>query len=183
NDRCRRSGAEHVDRFAAAPAAAGRDRWDARARARRRALEQAGAEAAADRGRQGREHGHVGDLADSRPRGIRRYPGAPDGRLHARLDRPDQVPVSAVSARVWIAACAILLMACGGHATGASDKAVAPAAAVPAGDWPTFDYDSKRSGVGPAGTGINSRNVGRLRTRVVPIDGTVDSSAIELHGI
>src|SRR5205085_3573779 len=40
-----------------------------------------------------------------------------------------------------------------------------------------------RSGVGPADTGINPGNLGQLSLRRVSIDGTVDSSAIELHGI
>jgi hypothetical protein len=91
--------------------------------------------------------------------------------------------VSAWSARTWFAACAILLVACGGHAIGASDGGAVAAGPVPAGDWTTFDFNSQRSGVGPADTGIGAGNVGRLRTRVVRLDGTVDSSAIELHGI
>jgi hypothetical protein len=87
-------------------------------------------------------------------------------------------------ARAWITACAILLVACGGHAIGASETATAGAAAgVPAGDWTTFNYNSQRSGVRPADTGITAGNVNRLQTRVVHIDGTVDSSAIELYGI
>jgi len=88
-----------------------------------------------------------------------------------------------MAARAWIAVCAILLVACGGHAIGASDAATAGTAAVPAGDWMTFDYNSQRSGVGPADVGIGAGNVNRLKTRVVHVDGTVDSSAIELHGI
>jgi outer membrane protein assembly factor BamB len=86
-------------------------------------------------------------------------------------------------ARAWIAACAILLVACGGHAIGASDSATAGTAVIPAGDWTTFDYNPQRSGVGPADIGISARNAGGLRTRVVHIDGTVDASAIELHGV
>jgi len=97
-------------------------------------------------------------------------------------------------ARAWAAACAILLVACGGHAAvGASDAttpatvaattAPATVAAVPGGDWTTFDYNFQRTGVGPAETGISAGNLRRLRTRVVHIDGTVDSSAIELHRI
>jgi outer membrane protein assembly factor BamB len=87
-------------------------------------------------------------------------------------------------AGAWIAASAILLVGCGGHSAGSSSTGGgATAAAVPAGDWPTFDHDSRRSGVGPADIGIDAANVGRLQTRVVHIDGTVDSSAIELHGV
>jgi outer membrane protein assembly factor BamB len=86
-------------------------------------------------------------------------------------------------ARAWIAACAILLVACGGHAVGAPDTATVSTDAVPAGDWTTFGYTSQRSGVGPAEIGITAHNVGGLRTRVVHIDGTADASAIELHGV
>jgi len=85
--------------------------------------------------------------------------------------------------RAWVAACGILLVACGGHARGAAENGAAGAAAVPSGNWTTFDYNSQRSGVGPADIGIGAANVGRLGTRVVHIDGTVDSSAIELHGV
>lgn len=96
------------------------------------------------------------------------------------------------SARATLLACAIVLVACGGHATGASSTAAAAgsteapaavAAAVPGGDWTRFDYNAQRSGVGPANTGITARNHGSLRVRRVTIDGTVDSSAIELHAI
>lgn len=86
------------------------------------------------------------------------------------------------TARALVAACAVVLVACGGHAIGASDT-VAGTAAVPGGDWTTFDYDAQRSGVGPADTGINAGNARRLETRIVHIDGTVDASAIELHGV
>jgi outer membrane protein assembly factor BamB len=97
--------------------------------------------------------------------------------------------VSGWCARTWIAACAILLVACGGHAVGApgdgdgTGNNEASAAAVPSGDWTTFDYNAQRSGVGPADTGIVPGNVRRLRTRLVHIDGTVDSSAVELHAV
>jgi hypothetical protein len=87
-------------------------------------------------------------------------------------------------ARAWIAACAILLVACGGHAIGASDSPMVGAAArVPGGDWMTFNYTPQRSGVGPSDTGINAGNVSRLQTRIVHVDGTVDSTAIELHAV
>lgn len=97
---------------------------------------------------------------------------------------------------VSLLSCTVLLMACGNLAPGAStpstasssvpatggtaDAAVAGSAA---GDWLRFDYDAQRSGVGPAHTGITAGNVGLLRLRKVEINGTVDSSAIELHAI
>lgn len=93
-----------------------------------------------------------------------------------------------------LGACAILLAACGG--TGGSAAATVPAATpgsgpgdsatttqIPAGDWTRFDFDSARTGAGPAQTGITARNLRSLRQRRVQLDGTVDSSPIELHAI
>jgi outer membrane protein assembly factor BamB len=56
-------------------------------------------------------------------------------------------------------------------------------AAVPDGDWLTFDYDSRRSGVGPKATGITSANIKELRLRRVKLPGVADSSAIQLHAV
>jgi hypothetical protein len=79
-----------------------------------------------------------------------------------------------------------LLVACGGHAVGASTGSAAAGAvpaSVPGGDWTRFDYDAARRGVGPPDTGINGRDLGSLGTRVVQLDGVADSSAVELHGV
>jgi hypothetical protein len=95
-----------------------------------------------------------------------------------------------VSAMAVIAA----VVACGGgHASGATTTAQAfgpstsqiavGSAVVEPGDWSRFDYDAQRSGVGPSSTGINSRNLGALGSRVVGISGVADSSAVELHGV
>jgi hypothetical protein len=109
--------------------------------------------------------------------------------------------VSAVTGlRASLLTCAVALMACGARAardggTNRSETAKAPttaaapnpvparAARVPGGDWLIFNYNSERTGVGPADTGISAGNVSRVRTRVVRIDGTVDSSAVEVHGV
>ena len=74
---------------------------------------------------------------------------------------------------------------CGSAAPGSSGSSPAPptAAAVPSGDWPMFDFNPQRTGVGPASTGINAANLRTLRARRVYLDGTVDSSPIELHGL
>ena len=103
----------------------------------------------------------------------------------------------------------IAVVACGGSAaaTGAASSAVARSssspssaststrlptsgsrsssivASIPAGDWTTFDYNAQRSGVGPSDTGITAANLHLLTRRTVELDGTVDSSPIELHGI
>ena len=57
------------------------------------------------------------------------------------------------------------------------------AAAVPAGDWTTFDFNTQRSGVGPVDTGITAANLHSLRRITVHVPGTVDSSAVELAGV
>jgi hypothetical protein len=97
-------------------------------------------------------------------------------------------------------ACAIALVACGGHAargttpaaTASTASATGTTAAPTAtgaravdgdGDWTRFDYNAQRSGVGPAFTGITAANVGRLQRRVVHINGVADSSPIELHAV
>ena len=81
-----------------------------------------------------------------------------------------------------VLASATLLLACGGHAGHASSskpsQSIASArtstsAGAPGGDWPEFNFDPQRTGVGPADTGITAANVGQLRTRVVHIDGVV----------
>jgi outer membrane protein assembly factor BamB len=93
--------------------------------------------------------------------------------------------VSALAA--WLAT-VLVLVACGGHtaravSTGATPARPATAASAPAGDWTQFDYDAQRTGVGPSDTGIDAGNLGSLSARVVHIDGTVDSSPIELHDV
>jgi outer membrane protein assembly factor BamB len=95
-------------------------------------------------------------------------------------------------------ACAAVLVGCGAHAVTAVSTAspastastTAPPAdrattarSVPDGDWPQFDYDARRDGVGPAHTGINAGNVHGLKRRIVRLDGLVDSSAIALHSV
>jgi outer membrane protein assembly factor BamB len=95
-------------------------------------------------------------------------------------------------------ACAVALVACGGHAAGASSSAASssaastdaattpPAAAarsVPDGDWTQFNFNVQRTGVGPANTGINAGDLGRLQLRLVHVDGTVDSSAIAFANV
>jgi hypothetical protein len=61
-----------------------------------------------------------------------------------------------------------------------SDRATA---SVPDGAWATFDYNAQRTGIGPAKTGITRGNMHSLRTRVVNLPGTVDSTAIQLHAV
>jgi outer membrane protein assembly factor BamB len=86
-----------------------------------------------------------------------------------------------------LAASLTLLVACGGRTAGASThtaaQTAATVAAIASGDWPRFDFDAQRSGVGPADTGIGRGDLARLQTRVVWIPGVADSSAVDLQGI
>ncbi|MFZ0386319.1 MAG: PQQ-binding-like beta-propeller repeat protein [Solirubrobacteraceae bacterium] len=57
------------------------------------------------------------------------------------------------------------------------------AVAIPAGDWPQFNFTAQRTGAGPAHTGITAGDLDKLRLRAIKLPGVADSSAIELHGI
>jgi outer membrane protein assembly factor BamB len=86
-----------------------------------------------------------------------------------------------------LAAFALVLAGCGQSAS--VDPAAVPSAAslarvkIPAGDWTGYGFDVQHSGAGPAATGLGAHNVGALRLRRVRLPGTVDASAIELHGV
>jgi outer membrane protein assembly factor BamB len=49
--------------------------------------------------------------------------------------------------------------------------------------WPLYGYDSARHNVGPAASGITAANVTHLKRQQVQLDGTVDSSPIEVNGV
>ena len=50
-------------------------------------------------------------------------------------------------------------------------------------DWTRFGWDASRSNAPTDSTGITATNVGTLKRQQVAIDGTVDASAIYLHGV
>ena len=50
-------------------------------------------------------------------------------------------------------------------------------------DWTRFGWNAARSNASTDSTGIDSANVATLRRQQVAIDGTVDASAIYLHGV
>jgi PQQ-like domain len=50
-------------------------------------------------------------------------------------------------------------------------------------DWTRFGWDARRSNDDPNPTGITAANVGSLHRQQVRLPGTVDSSAIYLHGV
>src|SRR3954463_16352138 len=60
-----------------------------------------------------------------------------------------------------------------------------PPTAGPAGthDWTRFGWNAARTTASPDATGTDSNNVASLRRQQVAIDGTVDASAIYLHGV
>jgi outer membrane protein assembly factor BamB len=60
-----------------------------------------------------------------------------------------------------------------------------PAAAqsLPPQDWPTFGGNVESTSANPRPTGMTDVNVAHLKHRQVKLDGTVDASAIYLHGV
>ena len=52
-----------------------------------------------------------------------------------------------------------------------------------AGDWTQFGWDAASSGASTDPTGITTANAASLQRQQVALDGTVDASAIYLHGI
>src|SRR5882757_9979042 len=70
-------------------------------------------------------------------------------------------------------------------ADGASkDKSTPPVtSAASTHDWPRFGGDVGRSSSSPDPTGITAANVAGLTRQQITIDGTVDASAIYLHGV
>ncbi len=73
---------------------------------------------------------------------------------------------------------------------GASQCATDRATARPLGprprsthDWTRFGYDAARSSAPAADMGVTTANVDSLVRRRIPLDGTVDASAIYLHGV
>ena len=105
----------------------------------------------------------------------------------------------AAAAAVACVTCAAMLIGCGSSRVRSANSvttvshlpgppAIASSTQVASehgrdGDWTRFNYDAVRSGVGPTATGITAQNAGTLQTRVVRIDGTADSSPIELHDV
>jgi outer membrane protein assembly factor BamB len=93
--------------------------------------------------------------------------------------------------RLGIAAAigSVVLAGCGAASGSRATANPAPPAAAtasartPDGDWTRFDFNARRSGVGPSATGITRKTLHRLGRRVINLDGTVDSSVIQLSGV
>ncbi len=61
--------------------------------------------------------------------------------------------------------------------------AFAPVARPPAVDWTRFGFDMGRASAPTANMGFAAANITTLRRQQVTLDGTVDASAIYLHGV
>ncbi|MGA9829204.1 MAG: hypothetical protein WBQ57_12840, partial [Rhodanobacteraceae bacterium] len=66
---------------------------------------------------------------------------------------------------------------------GASVTVAAAAQSLPAQDWLVFGGNVQSTSVNPRPTGITAANVAQLTRRQIKLDGTVDASAIYLHGV
>jgi PQQ-like domain len=76
-----------------------------------------------------------------------------------------------------------VLAACGGGGTTDGVAGARKAIASATRDWTRFGWDTRRSNDDPSATGITAANVASLRREQVQLPGTVDSSAIYLHGV
>jgi hypothetical protein len=90
-------------------------------------------------------------------------------------------------ARTAIASALLLstlaLAACGsGGTTDSGVRGAAKTLAAPR-DWTRFGFDARRSSSFPYATGITAANVAGLHRQQVQLPGTVDSSAVYLHGV
>jgi hypothetical protein len=81
--------------------------------------------------------------------------------------------------RLVLAGLAAVALALGVLAGAASGR---PGAAT-GNDWTRFGWSASRSSAPTFATGITAANVKSLTRQQVPLDGTVDSSAIYLHGV
>jgi hypothetical protein len=95
--------------------------------------------------------------------------------------------------------CCLALGACGAQPSSRASQVRAPAqltggaaqapgapsgALAPAGhDWTRFGWDASRSSAPTGETAISAGNVATLKRQQVALDGTVDASAIYLHGV
>jgi PQQ-like domain len=89
-----------------------------------------------------------------------------------------------VSSFALILVAGTVLAACGsggGHTRGVAGAR--QTVAVSSHDWTRFGWDARRSNDDPHSTGITAANVGSLVRQQIQLPGTVDSSAIYLHGV
>src|SRR5665811_778393 len=87
------------------------------------------------------------------------------------------------SVAVLMAALVVAACSGGAAAAGSSGTGVAANTVVSGHDWTRFNWDARRSGSVTFATGIGAANVSGLKRQQVRLPGTVDSSAIYLHGV
>jgi hypothetical protein len=82
-----------------------------------------------------------------------------------------------------LAVAGLLLAACGSSGSTSGVHGARKTIASSSLDWTRFGWDARRSNDDPRATGITAANVGSLARQQVHLPGTVDSSAIYLHGV
>ena len=82
-----------------------------------------------------------------------------------------------------LAVAGLLLAACGSSGSTSGVHGARKTIAASSLDWTRFGWDARRSNDDPHATGITAANVGSLARQQVHLPGTVDSSAIYLHGV
>jgi glucose dehydrogenase len=77
----------------------------------------------------------------------------------------------------------IVLTACGSSGSKGGVRGAQKTIAASSHDWTRFGWDARRSNDDPHATRVTAANVSSLDRQQVHLPGTVDSSAIYLHGV
>jgi hypothetical protein len=91
--------------------------------------------------------------------------------------------VSRSAPALLFAVAVLVLAACGGSGSNGGVAGAHKTLASLGHDWTRFGWDARRSNDDPHATGITAANAGSLTRQQVHLPGTVDSSAIYLHGV
>jgi putative pyrroloquinoline-quinone binding quinoprotein len=91
--------------------------------------------------------------------------------------------VSRSALTLLLALAGLVLAACGSAGSTGGVAGARKTLASSGHDWTRFGWDARRSNDDPNATGITAANVGSLNRQQVHLPGTVDSSAIYLHGV
>ena len=91
-----------------------------------------------------------------------------------------------LAVRFLVAGACTIVLCCDGPSMDSGprgDTTTLPEPKASVHDWTRFGWNATRSNASTDSTGIDSANVATLRRQQVAIDGTVDASAIYLHGV
>jgi putative pyrroloquinoline-quinone binding quinoprotein len=91
--------------------------------------------------------------------------------------------VSRSAPALLLALAVLVLAACGSSGSTGGVEGAHKTLGGAGHDWTRFGWDARRSNDDPHATGITAANVGLLARQQVHLPGTVDSSAIYLHGV